>query len=156
MPSILNTHTSISYVDHIVYDIEGLTDVWDQNSRHTYRVGYRIRYSRVQPMPLTAELSGILTTWHISSYDSTCRHMTSQTRHMICYLIWRVWLVKCRYSISILSYDVMWRILHFSISCLGIYWYIPVQECTCLGRYMTVYHVIWQYISFLARYMPAA
>ncbi len=37
---------------------------------------------------------------------------------------------------------------------LCIYWYIPVQEFTCVGRFMMVYHVILQYIPFLSRYIP--
>jgi hypothetical protein len=49
--------------------------------------GGGLRRRRFLRRPLHTS-SGILTTWHISSYDnSICRHMTSQTRHMTCYLI---------------------------------------------------------------------
>ncbi len=70
--------------------------------------------------------------------------MTGQTRHMICYLIWRVWLVICRYRISILSYDVIWRhmtILNFLSQ------YILVYTSTWIYMSGTVYHGISRHMT---------
>ncbi len=70
-----------------------------------------------------------------------CRHMTIQTRHMTCHLIWRVWIVICWYRISISLYDVIWRHILFiefmTQHSTGIYMSGTVYRG--IPRHMTVY-----------------